>query len=376
MTHRARDDNSHSVSRPFPRVGLVGPLPPPSGGMANQTEQFLRLLALEGVDVRLVCTNGPYWPRWVGRIPMLRAGFRLIPYMAHLWRAIGRVDVMHIEANSGWAWHLFVAPALVIARIREVPVVVSYHGGNAELFFSRAPGYVLKLLAHVAIRVTPSVFLQRVFGKFGLSAEVIPNVIDLSRFAPTERRLFGNAPHLVVTRNLEAIYDIPTAIRAFSTIQKTFRDARLTIAGSGPELANLKALVSTLGLDASVHFTGRVDNDRIPALYASADCMVNPSTVDNMPISILEAFASGVPVVSTNAGGIPDMVEDGVSGMLVPVGDDTLMAEKVLKVLQCQFLAEGLRTAGFSEAEKYNWARLKSQWLSVYPRAQARESGA
>lgn len=357
----------------FLRVGLVGSLPPPSGGMANQTEQFIGLLTAEGVDVELVRTNAPYLPSWVARVPWLRAAFRLVPYVLHLWAVAGRVHVMHIKANSGWAWHLFVTPAVLIARLRAVPVIISYHGGGAELFFSQAPGYVLKLLAQAAILVTPSVFLQRVFAKYGLCAEVIPNVIDLARFAPGARPSFGNAPHVVVTRNLEAIYDIPTAIRAFAVVKKAFAGARMTVAGSGPELANLRALVGTLALEEAVHFSGRIDNASIPALYASADCVINPSTVDNMPNSILEAFASGVPVVSTNAGGIPDMLEDGVSGMLVPVGDDAQMAEQVLKILHSPSMAARLRQAGFAEVAKYSWTSVKSQWLSAYPRALARE---
>ena len=219
------------------------------------------------------------------------------------------------------------------------------------------------------MRVTPSVFLQRVFARHGLSAEVIPNIIDLSRFKPKLPRSFGDSPHIVVTRNLEPIYDIPTAIRAFAVIKKSFAGAKMTVAGSGPELAKLQSLVLKLQLKDAVRFTGRIDNASIPALYASADCMVNSSTVDNMPISILEAFASGVPVVSTCAGGIPDMVEHGVSGLLVPIGDDEAMAREVLRILQHPKLASGLRQAGLTDAEKYAWPQVRAKWLDAYIRS-------
>ena len=146
----------------------------------------------------------------------------------------------------------------------------------------------------------------------------------------------------------------------------------MTVAGSGPELANLQALVLQLELKDSVQFSGGIDNARIPALYASADCMINSSTVDNMPISILEAFASGVPVVSTCAGGIPDMVEHGVSGLLVPIGDDEAMAREVIRVLQNPEVASRLRQAGLADAEKYAWPQVRSQWLAAYIRSTAR----
>lgn len=353
----------------WPAVCIVGPLPPPSGGMANQCEQLLRLLGDEGLAVDLVRTNPPYRPAWVGRLPVLRAFCRLLPYLVDLWQAAGRAQVMHVLANSGWAWHLFAAPAVLVARLRKTPVIVNYRGGNADSFFASAPRYVLGMLAGASLRVTPSAFLRRVFSAHGLNAEVIPNIIDLSRFAPAPARSFADAPHLVVTRNLEPIYDIPTAIRAFAAIRPAFPGARLTVAGSGPELARLQALVADLGLQGSVCFSGRIENAQIPALYAAADCLLNPTTVDNMPISILEAFASGVPVVSTSAGGIPDLVEHGVSGLLVPVGDHQAMAREALRVLQDASLAARLRQVGLAEAQRYAWPQVREKWLDAYCRA-------
>jgi len=360
-----------AVGDSWPAICIVGPLPPPSGGMANQCEQLVRLLRDDGLDVELVCTNAPYRPAWVGKLPVLRAGFRLLPYLLRLWQAAGRAGVMHVLANSGWAWHLFAAPALSIARLRKTPLIVNYRGGNAEPFFARAPRHVLRMLAAASLRVTPSTFLQRVFSAHGLTAVVIPNIIDLSRFAAVPRRSFGDAPQLLVTRNLEPIYDIPTAIRAFAGIVPVFPAARLTVAGSGPELLRLQALVAELGLQEQVAFSGRIDNAAIPALYAAADCLVNASTVDNMPISILEAFASGVPVVSTAAGGIPDLVEQGVSGLLVPVGDHQAMTRELLRVLQDAQLAAGLRAAGLRQAQRYAWPQVRKQWLDAYRRVAA-----
>lgn len=354
--------------RAMPTLCIVGPLPPPSGGMANQCEQLVRLLRQEGVEVELVRNNAPYRPEWAGRIPVLRALFRLLPYLAALWSVAGRVQVMHILANSGWAWHLFAAPAVWIGRIRGVSVIVNYRGGNADTFFAAAPRHVLATLRMASERVTPSGFLQCVFARHGLNAVIVPNIIDLSRFSPAPVRDFGEAPHLIVTRNLEPIYDIPTAVRAFERVRNVLPGARLTVAGTGPELGRLQALTRELGIEAAVHFVGRIDNADIPALYASADCMLNPSTVDNMPISILEAFASGVPVISTDAGGIPDMVEDGVSARLVPIGNAERMAAEALHVLTEPTRAASMRAAGIEEAARYAWPTVRDQWFDLYRR--------
>lgn len=367
-----RMESARSIDS-WPRVCLVGPLPPPSGGMANQCEQLMRLLAADGVRAELVQTNAPYQPSWTGHLPFARALFRLLPYLYDLWRKIGRADVVHVFANSGWAWHLVALPALVIARTRGAGVIVNYRGGQADEFFACAPRHVISMLEKVTLRVTPSAYLQRVFAKHGLDAEVIPNIVDLSRFSPAPARDAARdaniPPHLIVTRNLEPIYDIPTALRAFALVRKRYPPARLTVAGGGPERAALERLSADLGIADAVAFPGRIDNSKIASLYADADCMLNPSTVDNMPISILEALACGVPVVSTRAGGIPDLVEDGVTALLVPIGDPAAMAAAALRVLGDPDCADALREAGWVEARRYAWPRVRLQWQSAYERA-------
>ena len=355
-----------------PRLCIVGPLPPPAGGMANQCEQLVRLLRLDGIEVDVVRSNAPYRPAFIEHAPIVRAAFRLLPYLWALWRAAGRAQVFHLFANSGWAWHLFCAPVLFIARRRGVAVIVNYRGGQADAFFARAPSHVLRSLAAAALCVTPSPFLLRVFAKYGLKAQVIPNIVDLSRFGPVLAREPGDAPHLLVARHLEPIYDVATAIHALGMVRQRFPGATMTVAGRGPQETMLRALAAKIGLGDAVHFVGQVDNGNMPQLYARADCVVNSSRVDNMPIALLEAFASGLPGVSTDAGGIPDMVQQGVTGLLVGVGDAQALAEAICRVLQDRALARRLVEAARQDARKYSWANVAGQWLDAYRLAAAR----
>ena len=350
----------------WPRLCIVGPLPPPAGGMANQCNQLLRFLRAEGVAVESVRTNAPCRPAWIGHVRLLRAVFQLPPYLAALWRCIGRAEVVHLFANSGWAWHLLAAPALAVARLRGVPVIVNYRGGLADEFFSLAPKHVLRALANAAQRIAPSDFLVRVFARHGLKAEVIPNIIDLTRFAASPLREAGTTPHIIVTRNLEAIYDIASAIRALERVRARWPGAHLTVAGTGPELAALQSLAAELKLSGAVHFAGRIANDEIAQLYASADVLLNPSTADNMPISILEALACGVPVISTRAGGIPDLVTHERTALLVAVGDHVAMADAALRLLDDRALAQRLHDAGRHEVLRYAWPSVREQWQAVY----------
>lgn len=350
------------------RVGLVGPLPPPAGGMANQTRQLAELLQSAQAQVTLVQTNAPYHPLWAGRIPGVRAVFRLVPYLLALWRAAGRSDVLHIMANSGWSWHLFAAPAIWIARLRGVPTVVNYRGGEAAEFLHGAQAVVRTSMAAAAGLLVPSAFLQDVFARFGMQAAIVPNIIDLARFHSRGVKIAQSA-HIVVARNLEPLYDNATAIRAFQIVQAQWPQARLTIAGSGPQAADLRQLVTDLGLQTQVHFTGRLDRDAMASLYREADIMLNPSLADNMPNSVLESMASGVPVVSTDVGGVPYMVQDGVTALLVPPANPQAMAAACLRLLDDGGLWTRLQQAGLAEVQRYTWGQIAPLLAAHYRQA-------
>ena len=350
-------------------IGLIGPLPPPPGGMANQTLQLNELLLRDGHRVELVQMNAPYSPAWAGRVPVLRAGVRLLPYLWRLWRVAGKVQLLHVMANSGWSWHLFAAPAIWIARLRGCPVVVNYRGGEADAFLQRAVDWVRPSLRRSAALLVPSGFLEAVFRKHGFGSTVVPNVINLERFgaagadsAPSA----GGAPSVLVARHLEPIYDNQTALRAFALLAARYPAARLVIAGSGPEAAMLAALADHLGIAQAVRFTGRIDNSAMAALYREADIMLNPSLVDNMPNSVLEALAGGVAVVSTDVGGVPYLVEHRRSALLVPPKNPQAMADAMLLLLGEPDLKERLRQAGLQLADQYTWAQVRPRLLQVY----------
>ncbi|HSV44427.1 MAG TPA: glycosyltransferase family 4 protein, partial [Ramlibacter sp.] len=306
-----------------------------------------------------------YSPAWIGRVPMLRSVFRLLPYLLALWRVAGSCGVMHVMANSGWSWHLFAVPAIWIGRMRGVPVVVNYRGGEAGEFLARSHGAVRASMSHVAKLIVPSAFLQGVFGRFDMQAEIVPNVVDLARFRAREAR-HTDSQHLVVARNLEPIYDNETALRAFLAVQKRFPQARLTIAGTGPEEASLRALAAALGIADAVRFAGRLDRDAMAALYREADLTLNASLADNMPNSVLESLASGVPVVSTNVGGVPFLLQDEVTALLVPPADPVAMGAACVRLLEDGALWSRLAEAGSAEVQRYTWARVAPLLSKAY----------
>lgn len=359
----------------LPTIAIVGPVPPPAGGMANQTRQLAELLASEGMQVEVVPVNPPYYPSWVGKMQGIRAVARMAGYIPRLWRAASRYDVFHVMANSGWSWDLFAVPAILIARLRGKPVIVNYRGGEAPNFLKRSHRRVCRVLKYANALAVPSGFLHETFSQYGVEAEIVPNIVNVGRFyADEQRSRIGNGPHIVISRNLESIYGIDIALKAFAELVQRYPAARLSIAGSGPLLPNLQAQAEQLGVSGQVRFLGRLAPDEVASLYRSADIMLNASRVDNMPNSVLEAWACGIPIVTTNVGGVPYMARDGETALFVPPDDSHAMANALIQMTENAAVWESLRTNGLHEAQRYTWANVKVLWLELYRRLSANRS--
>lgn len=347
------------------RIALVGPQAPPSGGMAAQTAQLAGLLRAAGIEVETVPVNPPH-PAWVARLRGLRALCRLPPYLWRLWRAAGRAELLHVMANSGWSWHVHAAPAIWIGRLRGKGVLLHYHGGQAAEFLERRGAVVAASLRRAHALIVPSAFLAQVFERHELAAQIVPNIVDLERFAPAvEAR---GAPTILVARQLEPLYDHATALRAFAVVRRRLPRARLLIAGDGPEQAALRRLAAQLGLDDAVEFAGKTRHEDMPALYRRSDALLNPSLADNQPGCVLEALACGLPVVSTDVGGIPFLLHHGATALLVAPGDAPAMAQALLALLEDGALAARLAAAGRRLAGEFGAQRVMPRLLAQYRR--------
>jgi glycosyltransferase involved in cell wall biosynthesis len=212
--------------------------------------------------------------------------------------------------------------------------------------------------------VVPSGFLREVFHRHGEASAVVANVIDITRFRPQGGG--ARSARIVVARNLEAIYDNATALRALALARTRLPRLCMTIAGTGPEEQALRALARELDIEAVVDFCGRVDHDRIAALYRDAAVALNPSRVDNMPNSVLEAMACGAPVVSTDAGGVPYILRHAATGLLVPAGDAASMADALVRIVQDAALASRLSAAALEDVQQYAWPKVRERWATVY----------
>jgi glycosyltransferase involved in cell wall biosynthesis len=336
------------------------------GGQAIQALRLMEGLSREPeIEAELLPINprlpGPL--RWLQRIKYVRTLVTSFAYVASLLVRLPRFDVVHVFSASYLSFLLAPAPAILIARLYGKPVLLNYHSGEAEDHLRRWPRTALPIIKLADRVVVPSDYLVSIFAKFGFHAERVPNTVDLARFRFRERRLLK--PVLISNRNLERHYNVECTLRAFALIRQRVPDARLIVAGDGSERHTLRELAAILA-PGKVDFVGAVAPENMPGLYDQADIFVNASDVDNQPLSIIEAFASGLPVVTTNAGGIPDMVTDGETGLMVGRGDYEALADRVIRLLRDKDVATGIAARAREECGRYSWASVSGKWLRLY----------
>ena len=306
------------------------------------------------------------------RIKYVRTLITQLLYWPLLFRQLRRADVVHVFSASYFSFLLAPLPAVIVSRLLGKAVVLNYHSGEAQDHLQRSAIARRTLRRHVDLNVVPSAFLQDVLASFGIASEVVANTIDLSEFRYRVRN--DLRPRLLSTRNFEANYNVACTLRAFAIVQRQYPDASLTLVGSGSQERTLRALAADLGL-RDVTFAGCVSPSEIPRYYAAADLYVQTPAIDNMPLSVLEAFASGLPVVSTRVGGIPSLLTDGVHGMLAPSDDAPAVAARIVQLLDDPRLARHLATAAYDSCGKYDWASARPRWLAAYRSALARHTG-
>jgi glycosyltransferase involved in cell wall biosynthesis len=314
----------------------------------------------------------PEFPRplkWASNVPVLRTVLRTPIYAWHLWRGLEHVDIAHVFSASYWSFLVAPVPAWLAARLRNKKVLLHYHSGEARDHLRRFRTAVPMLKGMQAL-VVPSQYLLDVFHEFGLNAEVIPNIVDSNDFSFRERQTLR--PHLVCTRGFHPYYRVDLVVKAFAEVQKIYPDARLDLAGGGPLEGQIRELVAGLKLPG-VKFLGVISRKEIGKVYDGADIFVNASNVDNMPVSVMEAFASGTPVVTTSPEGMRYLVDHERTGLLSPMDDAMALARSVLRVLQENGLGSRLAANAYEESSRYRWKAVREQWLSAY-RALAPES--
>jgi len=347
-----------------PRIAIVAASLDILGGQGVQANILFERLRADGYEVAFIPINPRFPARLQGirRYPYARTLLNQALYFPSLLQ-LQRADVVHVFSASYWSFLLSPLPAMLAAKSLRKRIVLNYHSGEAEDHLANWGRLVHPWLRLADEIVVPSNYLKKVFARHGYRARVIRNVVDTSRYRYRERDPLR--PKLVSTRNLEPYYRIDNTIEAFDLLARRYPDATLDVAGQGSEDERLKRLAAPL-VGHKIRFVGRVEPAIMPRLYDRADIFVNSSVVDNQPLSLLEAFAAGLPVVTTAPGEVAGMARDGDTGSIVPADDPRAMAEAVEDLLENPDRARRMARAAREEVENYSWPEVRHEWAAVY----------
>jgi glycosyltransferase involved in cell wall biosynthesis len=365
LTRTPRSAARATRARPV-RVCVLAPALELVGGQARQAERLMNGLADEpSVEISFI----PHAPRLPGpfgalqRMKYVRTVINTIVYWASLVARLWRYDVVHAYSASYWSFLLTAAPAILIGKAYRKRVLLNYHSGEADDHLRNWPLTAGPIIRLADLIVVPSGYLVDVFAQYGLTARTIFNVVDIDVFTYRER--VPIRPVFLTSRIHEPLYNVPCAFRAFARVQREYPDASLVVAGDGPLRPHLEALAADLEL-RNTRFVGRIAGKDMPAVYDAADIFLTATNIDNMPGSIIECLSCGLPVVTTEAGGIPYIVTHEQTAMIVPLDDDAAMAASSMRLLGDEQLVARLARNGRAEARQYTWGAVRERWLDAY----------
>jgi glycogen(starch) synthase len=358
------------------------------GGLGRHVHALSQALAAQGHRVT-VYARGPDGVQEDGDVRVVRGrstppgiAFQdLVPWsMALNLGLFRRAAADKEEPDVIHAHDWLVAPAALSLRdLVGAPVVATMHATEHGRHRGRLAGPVQRfvhdverwLVAEADRIITCSAFMraevQHVFGLPASSVEAIPNQVDLAGFRTAVSNGPATTPTLLYAGRLEYEKGVQILLRAVQLLARRLPSVRLRVVGRGTYDVELERLAGRLGLTGRVRFDGWVEAGRLRELYAATEVVVIPSLYEPFGLVALEAMASGIPVVASDTGGLPELIEAEESGILVPPGDHVALAHALARVLSDGELARRLGRAGRAAvAGRDSWAGAASRTAEVY----------
>lgn len=273
--------------------------------------------------------------------------------------------IAQVEVYSGLAFLWAEVVCQILQWIRK-PYVLSLHGGNLPTFAESWPKRVTRLLRSAAAVTTPSRYLCETMASYRTDTHLLPNPLDLSCYRFTLRET--PEPSLVWLRSFHSVYNPSLAPKVLASLRKDFPNVHLTMIGPDKADGSFEAtrqVVTKLDIEGKIDLVGSVPKKEVPTWLNRADIFLNTTSVDNTPVSVLEAMACGLCVVSTNVGGIPYLLEHEQDALLVPPDDPEAMANAVRRLLTEPILAARLSRNARLKAEGFDWSVVLPKWKAL-----------
>ncbi|OUS02145.1 glycosyl transferase family 1 [Flavobacteriales bacterium 33_180_T64] len=274
-----------------------------------------------------------------------------------------QIDLVLIDTYSTQNFYY----ALIVSQLcsaLKLPYIPILHGGNLPKRLKRNPKMSQLLFENAKCSVAPSLYLKNAFETFNYKNVVhISNALEVINY-PFLNKVY-DSPKLLWVRSFSKIYNPKLAVKAFNAIKQTYPNAELCMIGpdSDGTLKDVKALVKELKLN--VKFTGKLGKKEWIELSKTYNVFINTTNFDNMPVSVIEAMALGLPVVSTNVGGIPFLIHHNTTGLLVNPDSVNEMTKAILDLMTNKQNRTILIQNARIQAEQYDWVNIKKQWSNI-----------
>ena len=283
-----------------------------------------------------------------------------------IWSVINyrkQVSYLLIDTYSTKAfWYAFLCSQL--ARFFNIKYIPILHGGDLPNRLKKNPMLCRVLFSNAYKNVAPSGYLKQAFEKEGFKNVIhIPNTIEIEKYEFKLRTEL--TPNLLWVRAFASIYNPKMAVKVLQQLQEQYPSATLTMVGPDKDgsLQTTKAFTDSIGV--AVNFTGQLAKEDWWQLASEHDIFINTTHFDNTPISVMEAMALGLPVVSTNVGGIPYLLTDKENALLVNDNDVVAMITAICSLLDSQEKTKVLALNARNFIEKMDWNVVKEDWKQV-----------
>jgi glycosyltransferase involved in cell wall biosynthesis len=290
---------------------------------------------------------------------------RLSEMCLQLFKNRKHIDFLLVDtfSSSNFYYAYITTKIAKFLSIRYIPIL---RGGNLPERLDRSPRMSKGIFKYSFENIAPSGYLKYEFEKRSYSTKLIPNVLDVSLYE--FRRRTNIQPKLLYVRAFADIYNPLMAIRVLKELKKSYPNAQLCMIGPDRDgsFAGVKQLVSKLDLNDSVEFTGVLEKEKWHEKSKEYDIFINTTNFDNTPISVMEVMALGIPVVSTNAGGLPYLLEDKIDALLVDKNDVIGMVDAISQFLTSQVKVELLTKNARKKVEKFDWKYVKKDWNKLF----------
>ncbi len=284
------------------------------------------------------------------------------------------LDLLHLHYAIPHASAAYFARQILKKSGKDIPFITTLHGTDITLVGRDAtyePVVTFSINESDAITAVSDSLKKETLDSFNIEKDihVIPNFVDVKRFHHTDKNHFKQmlAPDgeriLVHVSNFRSVKRVPDVIKIFAEVKKVI-PAKLLMIGDGPERQNAEEMARSMGLYSDVRFLGK--QEQINEILSISDLFLLPSATESFGLSALEAMACSVPVVSTNAGGLPEINVDGKTGYLSDVGDTDAMAANAIHILGDDERLLHFKKAAIAHARKFEKQHIIPQYEQLY----------